>query len=160
MGPSPPATFPQKRKGWGYRWRRRGGQCFCWHAVRCSPIPAAADPPSFTGEEILASGPSTLVNLRGQGAIAGTAPINVQVNAVRVGGILSPLISIVRRVLDPGASASVCVEVQNLLGLDLTFLGVEVDVTAFNAEAPNGVSARVVVRTGSGGEDVSPLACA
>jgi outer membrane autotransporter protein len=122
--------------------------------------PAAADPPSFTGEEILASGPSTLVNLRGQGAIAGTAPINVQVNAVRVGGILSPLISIVRRVLDPGASASVCVEVQNLLGLDLTFLGVEVDVTAFNAEAPNGVSARIVVRTGSGGEDVSPLACA
>ena len=122
--------------------------------------PAAADPPSFTGEEILASGPSTLVNLRGQGAIAGTAPLNVQVNAVRVGGILSPLISILRRVLEPGATASVCVEVQNLLGLDLTFLGVEVDVTAFNAEAPNGVSGRIVVRTGIGGEDVSPLACA
>ena len=122
--------------------------------------PAAADPPSFTGEEILASGPSTLVNLRGQGAIAGTAPVNVQVNAVRVGGILSPLISIVRRVLEPGATASVCVEVQNLLGLDLTFLGVEVDVTAFNAEAPNGVSGRIVVQTGVGGEDVSPLACA
>jgi outer membrane autotransporter protein len=122
--------------------------------------PAAADPPSFTGEEVRAAGPSTIVNLRGQGAIAGTAPINVQVNAVRVGGILSPLISIVRRVLDPGASASVCVEVQNLLGLDLTFLGVEVDVTAFNAEAPNGVSGRVVVQTGIGGEDISPLACA
>jgi outer membrane lipase/esterase len=122
--------------------------------------PAAADRPSFTGEEVLASGPSTLVNLRGQGAIAGTAPINVQVNAVRVGGVLSPLISVLRRVLDPGASASVCVEVQNLLGLDLTFLGVEVDVTAFNAEAPNGVSGRIVVQTGIGGEDVSPLACA
>ncbi|MGH8188653.1 MAG: PKD domain-containing protein, partial [Steroidobacteraceae bacterium] len=125
-----------------------------------SARPAAADPPSFTGEEILASGPATLVNLRGQGAIAGTAPINVQVNAVRVGGILSPLISILRRVLDPGASVSVCVEVQNLLGLDLTFLGVEVDVTAFNAEAPGGVSGRIIVQTGIGGEDVSPLACA
>jgi outer membrane autotransporter protein len=122
--------------------------------------PAVADPPSFTGEEILASGPSTLVNLRGQGAIAGTAPVNVQINAVRVGGILSPLISIVRRVLEPGATASVCVEVQNLLGLDLTFLGVEVDVTAFNAEAPNGVSGRIVVQTGIGSEDTSPLACA
>ena len=72
--------------------------------------PAAADPPSFTGEEILASGPSTLVNLRGQGAIAGTAPVNVQVNAVRVGGILSPLISIVRRVLEPGATEGIFAE--------------------------------------------------
>jgi hypothetical protein len=87
------------------------------------------------------------VNLRGQGAITGTAPIDVQVNAVRVGGILSPLISIIRAVLDPGAEASVCIEVQNLLGLDLTFLGVEVDITAFNADAPNGVSGRVVVRS-------------
>jgi outer membrane autotransporter protein len=123
-------------------------------------LPAFADPPSFTGQEIRASGPSTLVNLRGQGALVGTAPINVQVNAVRVGGILSPLISVLRRVLDPGASASVCVEVQNLLGLDLNFLGVEVDVTAFNAEAPGGVRASIVVQNGSGGEDISPAACA
>jgi hypothetical protein len=121
---------------------------------------ASADPPSFTGEPIRSSGASSLVNLRGQGAITGTAPIDVQVNAVRVGGILSPLISIIRAVLDPGAEASVCIEVQNLLGLDLTFLGVEVDITAFNADAPNGVSGRVVVRSGLGGEDVSPLACA
>ncbi len=123
-------------------------------------VPANADPPSFTGEPILSSGPSTLVNLRGQGAITGTAPINVQVNAVRVGGILSPLISVVRAILDPGAQASVCVEVQNLLGLDLTFLGVEAEITAFNAEAPNGVTGRVVIRSGLGGEDVSALACA
>jgi outer membrane autotransporter protein len=119
-----------------------------------------ADPPAFTGEPVQASGGSSLVNLRGQGALVGTAPINVQVNAVRVGGILSPLISVVRAVLDPGAQASVCVEVQNLLGLDLTFLGVEVDVTAFNEDAPNGVNGRVVVRSGLGGEDVSALACA
>lgn len=119
-----------------------------------------ADPPSFTGEPIQSSASSSVVNLRGQGVLVGSAPINVQVNAVRVGGILSPLISVVRAVLDPGAQASVCVEVQNVLGLDLTFLGVEVDVTAFNADAPNGVSGRVVVQNGLGGEDVSALACA
>ncbi|HEY8540116.1 MAG TPA: PKD domain-containing protein, partial [Steroidobacteraceae bacterium] len=121
---------------------------------------AFAAPPSFTGEEIRAQGPSTLVNLRGQGVIAGTAPINVQVNAVRVGGVLSPLINVLRAILQPGVDTTVCVEVTNLLGLDLTFLGVEIDVTAFNAEAPNGVSGRIRVRSGIGGEDVSPLACA
>lgn len=121
---------------------------------------ALAAPPSFTGQDVRAQGPSTLVNLRGQGAIAGTAPINVQVNAVRVGGILSPLIGVLRAVLQPGVDASVCVEVTNLLGLDLTFLGVEIDVTAFNAEAPTGISGRVAVHTGLGGEDTSPLACA
>jgi outer membrane autotransporter protein len=137
-------------------------------ALRCTSalvlavfaLPASADPPSFTGEPVQSSGTSSLVNLRGQGAIAGTAPINVQVNAVRVGGILSPLISVVRAVLDPGAQASVCIEVQNLLGLDLTFLGVEAEITAFNAEAPNGVTGRVVIQNGFGGEDVSALACA
>ena len=56
--------------------------------------------------------------------------MNVQVNAVRVGGVLSPLISVLRAVLDPNANATVCVQVQNLLGLDLTFLGVEIDVAA------------------------------
>ncbi len=122
--------------------------------------PSYADPPAFTGEGVRSSGSTSIVNLRGQGALVGTAPINVQVNAVRVGGILSPLVSVLRAVLDPGAQASVCIEVQNLLGLDLTFLGVEVDVTAFNADAPNGVSGRVVVRSGLGGEDISPLACA
>ncbi len=121
---------------------------------------ATAAPPSFTGEDIQAQGASTIVNLRAQGALAGTAPVDVRVNAVRVGGILSPLISILRTVLQPGANASVCVEVTNLLGLDLTFLGVELDVTAFNAEAPNGVSGRINVRTGLFGEDTSPLACA
>jgi outer membrane autotransporter protein len=124
------------------------------------PSMAHADVPSFTGEPLRSSGSNTLVNLRGQGAIVGTAPIDVQVNAVRVGGILSPLISIVRRVLDPGAQVSVCIEVQNLLGLDLTFLGVEADITAFNAEAPNGINGRVAIQNGSGGEDVSALACA
>ena len=119
-----------------------------------------AAPPSFTGEEVRAQGASTIVNLRGQGAIAGSAPMNVQVNTVRVGGVLSPLIGVLRTVLQPGAQTSVCVEVTNLLGLDLTFLGVEIDVTAFNADAPNGVSGRIDVRTGLGGEDVSPLACA
>jgi outer membrane autotransporter protein len=121
---------------------------------------AQAAPPAFTGEPIRSDSSTDLVNLRGQGAIIGTAPIDVQVNAVRVGGILSPLISIVRAVLDPGAQASVCIQVQNVLGLDLTFLGVEADITAFNAEAPNGVSGRVVIRNGLGGEDISPLACA
>ena len=121
---------------------------------------AFAAPPSFTGEDVQAQGASTIVNLRGQGAIAGTAPIDVRVNAVRVGGVLSPLISIVRTVLQSGATTSVCVEVTNLLGLDLTFLGVEIDVTAFNADAPSGVSGTIDVRTGVGGEDVSPLACA
>ena len=128
-------------------------------ALLCATTTLAA-PPSFTGEDVRAQGPSTIVNLRGQGAIAGSAPMNVQVNAVRVGGILSPLIGVLRTVLQPGAQTSVCVEVTNLLGLDLTFLGVEIDVTAFNADAPNGVSGRVGVRTGLGGEDVSPLACA
>jgi outer membrane autotransporter protein len=121
---------------------------------------AFAAPPSFTGEEIQAQGATTIVNLRAQGAIAGTAPVDVRVNAVRVGGILSPLIGILRTVLQPGASTSVCVQVTNLLGLDLSFLGVELDVTAFNAESPNGVSGRINVRTGLGGEDTSPLACA
>jgi outer membrane autotransporter protein len=121
---------------------------------------ANADAPAFTGDPVRSTGASSLVNLRGQGAIVGTAPINVQVNAVRVGGILSPLISVLRAVLDPGAQASVCVEVQNLLGLDLTFLGVEAEITAFNADAPNGISGRVVIQNGIGGEDVSPLACA
>jgi outer membrane autotransporter protein len=86
--------------------------------------------------------------------------MNVQVNAVRVGGILSPLISVLRAILQPGVNTSVCIQVQNLLGLDLTFLGVEVDVTAFNADAPGGITGRVVVQTGLGGEDISPLACA
>jgi outer membrane autotransporter protein len=121
---------------------------------------ADAAPPSFTGQPIEAQGASTIVNLRAQGAVTGTAPVDVRVNAVRVGGILSPLVSILRTVLQPGANTSVCVEVTNLLGLDLTFLGVELDVTAFNAEAPNGISGRINVRTGLGGEDVSPLACA
>jgi outer membrane autotransporter protein len=121
---------------------------------------AVAAPPSFTGQSVRASGSNSIVNLRAQGALAGSAPVNVRVNAVRVGGVLSPLISIVRAVLQPGASASVCVEVQNLLGLDLTILGVEMDVTAFNADAPNGVSGRIVVRSGIGGEDISPGACA
>jgi outer membrane autotransporter protein len=119
-----------------------------------------AAPPSFTGQDVRAQGSSTLVNLRGQGAIAGTAPLDVQVNAVRVGGILSPLIGVLRSILQPGAQTSVCVQVTNLLGLDLSFLGVEIDVTAFNAEAPAGVSGRIAVRTGLGGEDTSPLACA
>lgn len=126
----------------------------------CLARPANADPPAFTGEPVQSSGSSSIVNLRGQGAIVGTAPINVQVNAVRVGGILSPLISIVRAVLDPGAQASVCIEVQNLLGLDLTFLGVEADITAFNEDAPNGVSGTVRIQSGIGGEDTSPFACA
>ena len=86
--------------------------------------------------------------------------MDVQVNAVRVGGVLSPLIGVLRTILQPGAQASVCVEVQNLLGLDLTFLGVEIDVTAFNADSPNGVSGRIRLQTGLGGEDTSPLACA
>jgi outer membrane autotransporter protein len=119
-----------------------------------------AAPPAFTGDDVLAQGPQTLVNLRGQGAIAGTAPIDVQVNAVRVGGLLSPLIGVLRAVLQPNAQSSVCVQVTNLLGLDLSFLGVEIDVTAFNADAPNGVSGRIAVRSGTGGEDTSPLACA
>jgi outer membrane autotransporter protein len=125
-------------------------------------LPRAVDAaaPSFTGQSVRASGASALVNLRGQGAIGGTAPLNVQVNAVRVGGVLSPLINVVRSVLQPGAQASVCLQVQNLLGLDLTFLGVEIDVTAFNADAPNGISGRIRVQTGLGNEDVSPLACA
>lgn len=121
---------------------------------------AVADPPSFTGDAVLASGSTSIVNLRAQGAIEGTAPLNVQVNNVRVGGILSPLISVLRSVLQPGANTSVCVEVQNLLGLDLSFLGVEIDVTLFNAEAPGGVSGRITVQTGVGGEDISPQACA
>ncbi|HVF17293.1 MAG TPA: PKD domain-containing protein, partial [Steroidobacteraceae bacterium] len=128
-------------------------------ALLCATNSFAA-PPSFTGEEIQAQGASTIVNLRAQGAVAGTAPMDVRVNAVRVGGVLSPLIGILRAVLQPGASTSVCVQVTNLLGLDLTFLGVELDVTAFNAEAPNGISGRINVRTGLGGEDTSPLACA
>jgi uncharacterized protein YhjY with autotransporter beta-barrel domain len=128
--------------------------------VTLLPLDVFADAPAFTGSGVVASGPSTIVNLRAQGAITGTAPMNVQVNGVRVGGILSPLISILRAVLQPGADASVCVEVQNLLGLDLTFLGVEVDVTVSNADAPGGISGRVVVQTGVGGEDTSPLACA
>jgi outer membrane autotransporter protein len=123
-------------------------------------VRAFAAPPSFTGEGIRAQGQSTLVNLRAQGAIAGTAPMDVQVNAVRVGGLLSPLIGVLRTILQPGAQTSVCVEVTNLLGLDLSFLGVEIDVTAFNAEAPGGVSGRIAVRTGLGGEDTSALACA
>lgn len=122
-------------------------------------VHALADAPVFTGDVVVASGSSTLVNLRAQGAITGTAPMNVQVNAVRVGGVLSSLISVVRTVLQAGASTSVCVEVQNLLGLDLTVLGVEVDVTAFNADAPGGVSGSIVVQQGVGGEDVSALAC-
>lgn len=128
-------------------------------AMSCATL-AHATPPAFTGEALQNNGSNNLINLRGQGAIVGTAPIDVQVNAVRVGGILSPLISVVRAVLDPGAQASVCIQVQNLLGLDLTFLGVEADITAFNAEAPNGVNGRVVIRNGFGGEDTSPLACA
>jgi len=36
------------------------------------------------------------------------------------GKLTQGFVSRLRRVLDPGASASVCVEVQNLLGLDLT----------------------------------------
>ena len=116
--------------------------------------------PQFTGQAVLASGPSSIVNLRGQGALTGTAPMNVQVTGVRVGGVLSPLINVLRAVLQPGAQASVCVEVQNLLGLDLTFLGVEMEVTAFNDDAPTGVSGRIRVQTGLGGEDTSPLACA
>lgn len=123
-------------------------------------LTARAEPPRFTGQAVLASGADSIVNLRGQGALTGTAPMNVQVTGVRVGGVLSPLISVLRTVLQPGAQASVCVEVQNLLGLDLTFLGVEFDVTAFNADAPGGVSGSIQVQTGLGGEDVSPLACA
>lgn len=150
-------------------WRTTPAGSFRSLAARCIAsaffllalaLPAKADPPSFTGEPVRSSGSSSVVNLRGQGALVGTAPINVQVNAVRVGGILSPLISVVRAVLDPGAQASVCVEVQNLLGLDLTFLGVEAEVTAFNADAPNGVTGRVVIQSGIGGEDISALACA
>jgi outer membrane autotransporter protein len=135
----------------------RGVMAVC--AFACS-FAAYADPPSFTGEPIRSQGSTSLVNLRGQGALVGTAPIDVQVNAVRVGGVLSPLISVLRSVLDPGAEVSVCVEVQNLLGLDLTFLGVEADITAFNEDAPNGVTGRVVIQSGLGGEDTSPLACA
>lgn len=123
-------------------------------------VSANAQAPRFTGQSVLASGPSTIINLRGQGAITGTAPMDVQVNAVRVGGVLSPLIGVLRTILQPGAQASVCVEVQNLLGLDLTFLGVEIDVTAFNADSPNGVSGRIQLQTGLGGEDTSPFACA
>lgn len=144
------------------RWESLAG---VWRALAAAGLliigfPAYAQAPRFTGQAVLATGPSTIVNLRGQGALTGTAPMNVQVNEVRVGGILSPLISVLRSVLQPGAQASVCVEVQNLLGLDLTFLGVEIDVTAFNADAPAGVSGRIRVQTGVGGEDTSPLACA
>jgi outer membrane autotransporter protein len=118
-----------------------------------------AAPPSFTGNVARTSGTASIVNLRAQGAITGTAPIDVRVNAVRVGGILSPLIAIVRSLV-PTSNNTVCVEVTNLLGIDLSVLGVEVDVTAFNAEAPGGVSGRIVVGSGSANDDVSPLACA
>ena len=121
-------------------------------------VSAQAAPPSFTGNVALASGNTSIVNLRAQGAIVGSAPLDVQVNAVRVGGVLSPLISIVRSLV-PAANNTVCVQVVNLLGLDLSILGVEVDVTAFNADAPNGVSGRIVVRAGTASDDVSPIAC-
>lgn len=52
-------------------------------------VHALADAPVFTGDVIVASGSSTIVNLRAQGAITGTAPMNVQVTGVRVGGVLS-----------------------------------------------------------------------
>jgi outer membrane autotransporter protein len=119
---------------------------------------AHAAPPSFTGNVALASGTTSIVNLRAQGAVVGSAPLDVQVNAVRVGGVLSPLISIVRSLL-PSSNNTVCLQVVNLLGLDLSILGVEVDVTVFNAEAPGGVSGRITVRAGSASDDVSPLAC-
>jgi outer membrane autotransporter protein len=122
-------------------------------------VGADAAAPSFTGNVALASGNTSLVNLRAQGAIAGSAPLDVQVNAVRVGGVLSPLISIVRSLV-PASNSTVCLQVVNLLGLDLSILGVEVDVTAFNAEAPGGVSGRITVRAGSASDDVSPQACA
>ena len=120
---------------------------------------AHAAPPTFTGGAALTTGGTSIVNLRTQGAIAGSAPIDVQVNAVRVGGILSPLISIVRSLV-PATSNTVCLQIGNVLGLDLSILGVEVDVTAFNADAPGGVPGRIVVRAGLAPNDVSPLACA
>lgn len=145
-------------------WRTAARRLIAFALLLLGASVARADPPTFTGQAIRASGSDALVNLRGQGALAGSAPMNVQVTAVRVGGVLSPVINpvvnIVRAVLQPGADPTVCVQVQNLLGLDLTFLGVEIDVTAFNAESPNGVSGRIRVQSGLGGEDVSALACA
>src|SRR4051794_21714690 len=83
---------------------------------------AHAAPPSFTGNVALASGNTSIVNLRAQGAIVGSAPLNVQVNSVRVGGVLSPLISIIRSLV-PASNSTVCLQVVNILGLDLSILG-------------------------------------
>ncbi|MET0498832.1 MAG: autotransporter domain-containing protein [Steroidobacteraceae bacterium] len=136
---------------------------FALHATAalllCLALTAQAAPPSFTGGVALTTGRTSIVNLRAQGAITGSAPIDVQVNAVRVGGILSPLISIVRSLV-PATSSTVCLQIGNVLGLDLSILGVEVDVTAYNADAPGGVPGRVVIRAGLAPNDVSPLACA
>lgn len=98
-----------------------------------------ATAPSFTSLAILTPLTGGLVNLRSQGAIAGSAPMTITSVSI-LPLALGVNVSIVN---------GVCVQITNTTGLDLAALGVLLDVVVTNPDAPKGVHGVVAVRSGS-----------
>ena len=121
-----------------------------------------AAPPSFTGAPAVGSGSSSLINLRAQQVITGAGPITVRVDGISVRDRTSPLVSAVPVFLQPGVNSTVCLQVTKPPGNGIEFsrLGVELQLTLFNAEAPGGVSGRISIETGNAVAGISPDACA
>jgi len=103
-----------------------------------------------------------LINLRAQGVITGSGPITVRVDGISVRDRTSPLVSAVPAFLQSGVSSTVCLQVTKPPGNGIEFsrLGVDLQLTLFNADAPGGVSGRVTIETGSATAGTSPGACA
>src|SRR5262245_52090978 len=102
----------------------------------CSSAHATA--PHFTGLNILTPLLGSTVNLRSQGALSGSAPMQIQSVSVGRAGL--------------GISANVvggvCVQISKVLGIDLLSAGALLDVVVANPEAPRGVRGTIAVLPG------------
>ncbi len=103
----------------------------------CSPAAHAAAP-HFTGLNILTPVIGSTVNLRSQGALSGSAPMQIQSVSVL------PLGLGVRATVVGG----VCVEITNALGIDLLSVGALLSVVVSNPEAPRGVRGTIAILPG------------
>lgn len=99
---------------------------------------AKAAAPYFTGLGILTPIAGSTVNLRSQGALAGSAPMRVEsVSILPLGlGVSADVVN------------GVCVQVTNTLGIDLLSAGVLLSVLVSNPEAPRGVRGTILLLPG------------
>jgi outer membrane autotransporter protein len=120
-----------------------GGRWFKYLLFTLAPLLltsiAQGAAPSFNPLAILTPLNGGVVNLRSQGAIAGSAPMTISSVS-----ILPLALGVSVNVVN-----GVCVQITNTTGLDLAALGVLLNVVVTNPDAPKGVRGVIYVRSGS-----------